>query len=255
VQIEEEFEQRYDATGVEPVRIWIFCRLCRCRMQVRCVPRPALPFRCFCGHAGAFASFDVFTDEDEVRRFTSTYEQIYQTTKDLLRDAEMPMPQTRIYRADEIRRLKRGEPSEVFDSSEEAPGIADDERAFETEAARIWEKAQRAGTAMEKHDALSELARVAYARRDRSPRARSLAYQACEADVKIGRDLLREAMARHKNGERVALKFPTWKRLVALLVEDKQHERALEVASRAVQLGLPGYEEKVDKLRAHLGKR
>src|SRR4051794_24803236 len=118
----EDFEQRYDANATEPLQVWIFCRLCRCRVQVRTVPRPNMPFRCFCGNAGAFTSFDVFRLEEDVVRFAKTFEELYQETKTLLREAEMPMPRTQVYKPGQLKKILAGEeedPTEQLVSSTE----------------------------------------------------------------------------------------------------------------------------------------
>ena len=103
--IQEEYEQRYAPNPPAAVQVWVYCRLCRCRMQVRTLPAPELPFFCFCGNEGTLARFDVFTDEAEVARFAQTFEQLYQETKALMREAAMPMPKTRMYTAEEMKRL------------------------------------------------------------------------------------------------------------------------------------------------------
>ena len=96
--------------------------------------------------------------------------------------------------------------------------------------------------------------RYAYAHRAVHAEARRLCYQACQSDVAAARAVLQEATARHRRGEPVKLTFPLLKRYLALLLEDKQPEQALEVAQHVVSLGLPGYDEHVRKLKAQLGR-
>lgn len=262
-RIQEEYEQRYDKTVRDPMQVWLYCRLCRCRIQVRTIPRPDLPFRCFCGTQGTFAKFDVFADEEEVRRFAQTFEQLYQETKALLLEAEMPMPATRIYKADEIRRLKAGlaadEGSEGaranIESSDEPPLPIIDANQFRQRSREMTDAVQRAPDVLARHEALTELGRYCYQLRSINPEARKLCFQACEHDVQLARETLKEATARWKRGERIVLKFSLFKRLITLLCEDKDYERALEVGMRAVSLGLPGYEERVEKLRSQVARR
>jgi hypothetical protein len=170
MQIEEEFEQRYAPDPLAPVQVWVYCRLCRCRIQVRTVPRPALPFRCFCGTSGTFAKFDVFASEPDAVRFATTFEELYQETKALLREAEIPVPQTRMYTPDEMRRLKAGEDveAEAEADEEELPrpkGATDDLPTFQRRARELTEAVQRATDPLARHDALGAIGRYAFAHR------------------------------------------------------------------------------------------
>ncbi len=254
---QEEFEQRYERNAKSPLQVWLFCRLCRCRVQVRTIPRPELPFRCFCGNAATLGKFDVFQDEEEARRFAKTFEDVYQTTKELMRGADMPMPQTQFYSAEDIKKIKAGidpqaAPDEVSDSSEEEPRFTPEDGAgFKRASKELTDAVVKARDLIERHEALGNVARWAFARRS-LPEARRLAYQACESDLQIAASVVQEATRRYRSGEKLRLKFPTFKRLVQLLVEDKQLEKALGIATRAAQLGLPGYEEKIEALRAKL---
>jgi hypothetical protein len=257
--VNDEFEQRYDPVVREARAVWVYCRLCRCRMQVRTVARPELPFRCFCGNAGTLAKFDVFQDEEETRRFAGTFEDVYQTTKKLLKEAEMPLPETRMYRAEDIKRMKAGldkeRPRHVDSSDEEAVPAVLDAASYKKAAKALTDALARATGPLARHEALSALGTYAYACREQFPDARRLCYQACETDVGMAREVLADATARFKGGETLRLKFPLFKRLVLLLVEDKRLGEALEVAGKAVALGLPGYEEKVEKIRAQLARK
>jgi hypothetical protein len=271
--IQEEYEQRYVANPPAAAQVWVYCRLCRCRMQVRTIPTPDLPFCCFCGNDATLARFDVFGDEAEVTRFAQTFEQLYQETKALMREAAMPMPKTRMYTADEMRRLKAGEDVEEPASPEPAGsdvserdaesgefarpslGSTDDAPTFLRRSRELTEAVQRARDVLQRHEALAQVGRYTYAHRTVHAEARRLCYQACYSDVSLARETLREATARYRKGERVVLKFSLFKRLVAMLVEDDQPERALEVAMHAQSLGIPGYDDHVSRLRAQLASR
>ena len=263
--VEEEFEQRYAPHPPGPLQVWVYCRHCRCRIQVRTIPAPEVPFRCFCGSGGTLARFDVFTDEEEIRRFAATFETLYQETKALMRQADLPMPATAMYSAEEMRRLRAGEDIQAerrAKAEEEAesaelgrPGPGrDDLEAFRARSRELTEKVQRASDPLQRHDLLGVVGRYAFEHRALHPEARRLCYQACQRDVAGARDTLREATARHRRGERVTLTFPLFKRYLGLLVEDGQTEQALEVAKHFVALGLPGYEERVRKLEAQLAR-
>lgn len=261
MHVEEEYEQRYAPSPPGPVQVWVYCRHCRCRIQVRTVPAPDLPFRCFCGTWGTFGKFDVFSDEEEVRRFAATFETLYQETKALMREADLPMPATRMYSADEMRRLRAGEDVNVSRDEDGAPsgehpkqGGTDDLEKFRQRCRDLTEMVQRATDPLQRHDMLGVVGRYAYAHRAVHAEARRLAYQACQSDVAAARAVLQEATARHRRGERVKLTFPLLKRYLNLLLEDKQPEQALEVARHVVSLGLPGYDEHVRKLEAQLGR-
>jgi len=261
VHVEEEYEQRYTPSPIGPVQVWVYCRHCRCRIQVRTVPAPDLPFRCFCGTWGTFAKFDVFSDEEEVRRFAATFETLYQETKALMREADMPMPATRMYSADEMRRLRAGEDVDASRDEDGPPsgeyskqGKTDDLEKFRQRARELTDMVQRATDALQRHDLLGVVGRYAYAHRAVHAEARRLAYQACQSDVAAARAVLQEATSRHRRGEPVKLTFPLLKRYLTLLLEDKQPEQALEVARHVVSLGLPGYDDHVRKLEAQLGK-
>ncbi len=254
--VPEEFEQRYPPPSHEPVQVWIFCRLCRCRMQVRTIPEPRLPFRCYCGYGANLAKFDVFADEDEARRFVGTFEEIYQTTKKLLQEAEMPMPTTRMYKADEVRRIKAGQ-SGTDDSTEEEPEQekGEDDKAFRAATRQFTDAVVKAKDVLERHEALAKLGSYAFARRAHFPDAKRVCHQACETDVQMAHEVVKEATRRWKRGEAVKLKFPTFKRLILLYVEERQLDRALEVAVKGAQLGLPGYDERVQMLRNQIAKQ
>ena len=264
--IQEEYEQRYTPHPPAAVQVWVYCRLCRCRIQVRTIPRPDLPFRCFCGNDASLGRFDVFADEAEAARFAQTFEQLYQETKALMREAAMPMPKTRMYTAEEMKRLKAGEEVEPADEAaepEEAesgelarPALAvDDAPTFLRRSRELTEAVQRARDVVQRHEALSQVGRYTFSHREKHAEARRLCYQACYSDVSLARETLREATARYRKGERVVLRFPLFKRLVAMLVEDDQPERALEVALHAQSLGIPGYDDHVQRLRAEVAKR
>ncbi len=255
--VPEEFEQHYPAPSEQPVQVWVFCRLCRCRIQVRTVPTPALPFRCFCGYAGTLAKFDVFAAEEAARRFAGTFEQIYQATKELMQEAEMPLTRTARYSPEEVARF-RAHVASVTDSVEEEVPLrlpGEDAASFGQAVRRFGDLINRARDVLARHEALSSLGVFAFARRAAVPEARRVCYQACEADLQIAGAVLAEATRRHRAGEPVALKFALIKRLVMLLTEDKQLPRALDVAVRGAQLGLPGYEERIQMLRAEIAKQ
>jgi hypothetical protein len=264
--IQEEYEQRYVPNPPAAVQVWVYCRLCRCRIQVRTIPRPDLPFCCFCGNDATLGRFDVFTDEGEIARFAQTFEQLYQETKALMREAAMPMPKTRMYTADEMRRLKAGEeveppeqpePAREAESGEHArPALStDDAPTFLRRSRELTEAVQRARDVVQRHEALTQVGRYTYAHRAVHAEARRLCYQACYSDVSLARETLREATARYRKGERVLLKFSLFKRLVSLLLEDDQPERALEVALHAQSLGIPGLDDHVPRLRAQVASR
>jgi hypothetical protein len=272
--IQEEYEQRYAANPPAAVQVWVYCRLCRCRIQVRTIPTPDLPFRCFCGNEATFARFDVFTDEGEVARFAQMFETLYQETKALMREAAMPMPKTRMYTADEMRKLKSGELVEPADetsaSSDEGSGereapesgefprpvlATDDAPTFLRRSRELTEAVQKARDVFVRHEALNAVGKYTFTHRERHIESRRLCYQACYSDVSLARELLREATARFRRGERVVLKFSLFKRLITLHCEDDQPERALEVALHAQSLGIPGYDDHVLRLKAQVAKR
>ena len=259
MNLEEEYEQKYEAGDSEPVQVWVFCRLCRCRVQIRTNPRPELPFRCYCGQQGTLERFDVFSEEDEARRFASTFEEIYQATKELLQGANMPIATTAHYSPEQMRALKDGTGDAVIDSAEEeAPPqmrTEDAEAGFKKTTRVLTDAVVRARDILEKHEALTQLGVYVFARRTHFADARRLCYQACESDVRMATDVVREAARRHRLGEQVRLRFSLFKRLIMLYVEDRQLERALQVAIRGTQLGLPGYEERIQLLRAQLAKQ
>jgi len=243
VDVESEYTQKYPATGNEPLQVWIYCRLCRCRIQVRTVPRQNLPFRCFCGHAGTFAEFDVFQDENEVRRFAQTFEEIYQTTKRFLREADMPAPpKTAMYGANEAARI-------LAESNETDPD------AFRARLGELAQAIGRAHDVIERHEAFVALAEYADEMIGNFPEARAHLVQACRMDVEQASAVAREAVARHKQGKPVKLKFPTFRILADLFEEEGNLAGALEVASRAKAIGLPGHEERISRLRTQVGQR
>jgi hypothetical protein len=256
----DEFEQKYDAKLDDPVQVWLFCRLCRCRVQVRTVPRPQLPFRCFCGNEGTFLQFDVFAKEEDVVRFAKTFEDLYQETKNLLREAEMPMPGTQVYKPGEIKRLLAAEDARASAradaTSDEASDVGDEaEGDGRKDAVReLMAAVQDAPDLLTRHEAMNALGKYLFPRRKRNAELKRLCYQTCEAQVGSARDVIREASARYRQGKPVQLSFPLVKRLVALLTEDGKLEKALEVAQRAAALGIPGYDERVKKLRAKLDR-
>lgn len=239
---DSECTQKYPTNGNEPIQVWILCRLCRCRIQVRTVPRPNLPFRCFCGYAGTLSAFDVLVDEDETRRLAQTFEEIYQTTKRFLREADMPAPpKTAMYGANEVARI-------LEESNEQDPA------AFRAKLGELAAGIGRARDIIERHEALVALAEYADEQMGTFPEARAHLVQACRMDVEQASAVAREAVARHKRGQPVKLKFPTFRLLGDLMEEDGNLAGALEVASRAKALGLPGHEERISRLRAQIGR-
>jgi hypothetical protein len=256
--VSDDFEQKYDAALSAPVQVWLYCRLCRCRIQVRTVPRPTLPFRCFCGNSATFSKFDVFAKEEEVVRFAKTFEELYQTTKSFMQEAEMPMPKTRMYQTGELEKYiteaRNERVDQSMDESESEAEAPETPAHYKEQVRELTGKVQKAQDVLERHEALSALGRFLFPRRDRFQDARRFCYQACDADVALARDVLREAAARRQRGEPIQLRFSLFKRLIALNTEDKNLERALEVAQRAVALGIPGYDDKVAKLKAQLGE-
>jgi hypothetical protein len=256
--VQEEFEQRYDATGNDPTKVWVFCRLCRCRIQVRTVPRPTLPIRCFCGYSGTLAKFDAFADEEEARRFATTFEDLYQTTKALLKEAEMPMPATRVYRPGDLQRAleKDSGSSGDDDVTREAQLAAnEDEATYRTRARSLTEAVGRTQEPIARHEALSRLGAFYFARRSARNDARRLCHQACGADAQTAALVVREAGVRMRRGEKIRLHFPSFRVLVTLHEEEGAIERALDTATRAAALGLTGYDETVSRLRALAGPR
>jgi hypothetical protein len=257
--VSDEYEQRYDASRKEPLAIWLFCRLCRTRIQLRTVPRKELPFRCFCGYAGTLSAFDVFEDEDEVRKFAKTFEDLYQTTKALMKEAEMPLPATRFYSTEDAKRIVSGEraaaaePS-LSDSSERPAAPTEDEASYRRTSRTLADAVVDAPDLLARHDALTKLSGFLFARRARYPDAKRLCHQACTADVQSARDVVAEAGVRHRRGERVKLTFPSFRQLVTLYEEENLFDRALEVASRAAALGLPKFDESIARLRAKLAR-
>jgi hypothetical protein len=258
VKTDEEFEQKYETGGDEPVQVWVYCRLCRCRVQIRTKPTPELPFRCYCGQQGTLGTFDVFSEEDEARRFASTFEDIYQATKELLHGANMPMVTTGQYSPEQMRALKEGRDPVIDSAEEEAPPLMrteDAEAGFKQTTRVLTDAVVRAHDILEKHEALTQLGVYVFVRRSQFADARRLCYQACETDVHMATDVVKEAARRHRLGQPVRLKFSLFKRLIMLYVEDRQLERALQVAIRGTQLGFPGYEERIQMLRAQLAKQ
>lgn len=267
--MQDEFEQRYTEGGEQPIQVWLFCRLCRCRIQVRTKPSRKLPFRCFCGNQGTFAQFDVFAREEDVVRFVKTFEELYQETKQLMAEAEMPMPRTQTFKPGELQRLmasgstEDAEPGRPTSSLEQTMdevtsdvgGAADDvAERYDAQVKTLTAAVKEARGVIERNEALTALGKFLYPRRKQVGDAKRLCYQACEAQVSSARDVLAEASRRWKQGERVSLSFPLFKRLIALLQEDGKVEKALEVAQRAAAIGIPGYDERVAKLRGKLGR-
>lgn len=254
MQPEREFEQRYTAGPSAPVQVWIYCRQCRCRIQVRTIPLPTLPFRCFCGAAGTFAEFDVFSDEEEIRHYAATFETLYQETKALMRQADMRMPRTAMYSAEEMRRLLASEESGGGEITRAPLSDQEDLETFRARSRALAEQVQRATDPIQRHELLGELGRHAYAHRMHHDEARRLCHQTCQSDLALAQEVLRAAAERHRRGEQVRLSFPMFKRYLQLLAEDGQLARALEVARHIVALGLPGYEEQVRRLEAALAR-
>ncbi len=182
----------------------------------------------------------------------------------------MPMPRTQTFKPGDLQRLmaqesqdpeksgRRGPPSSMEQTMDEVTSevgaVEDVAERYEVQVKHLTAAVQKATGILERHEALTVLGKYLYPRRKQLAEAKRLCYQACEAQVSSARDVLREASLRWKQGEKVQLSFPLFKRLVALLQEDGKLEKALEVAQRAAAIGIPGYDERVAKLRAKLGR-
>lgn len=245
---DQENVQEYDATVSEPVRVWVFCRECRCRLQVRCVPRPELPFACLCGQQGTLAEFSVFDREERAKEVSGAFEVGYQAAKEAL-SSMMTFKKTRMYSV----------PAEVGSLLDESSDGSDRyaPKPFETEAeyqeqidgllARL-EGSQK--DVLARHEALTEIVRFTFPRRQLRSAAKAYCVRACQADLQQLDALVRQVQQARKVGATVRLTIPAFRKLIQIHQEDGNIPAALAVAVRARASGMPGFEETIAELKA-----
>lgn len=236
--------QEYDFTVEAPVQVWVFCRKCRCRLQVRMVPRPSLDFACLCGAHAPLAGFDVFDDEDRAREVAEQFELAYQATKEALSPI-IPMHQTSMLSAELVASLKAGMEAsgsgEISAMGEHEPPPNETEDAYQARLAELMADVQAAGTdLLARHDALNAVARFGFERRHLRHAARTVCIRACEADLSKIHELIQAVRATRSTNRR--LKLPAFRQLVDIFKETGDVRRAREVAMMAKSVGMPGFD-------------
>lgn len=244
--------QEYDPTVSEPVRVWVFCRDCRCRLQVRMVPRPTLPFSCLCGNRGALGDFDVLDREERAREVAETFEVAYQATKEVLSPI-MTMKKTRMYHSSGDFRALLEQKSEATPAADErhAPAAFESEAEYKTTLGRLMGALDAAGNDLvRRHEALTEVAEFAFPRRHLRSASRAFCVRACEADLQQIEALIRVV---RQTAPKTRLRFPSFRFLIKIHQEAGDLNEALRVAIRAKTTGMPGFEETIAELKAARG--
>jgi hypothetical protein len=257
---DEGYIQDYDLGRQQ--QLFIYCRMCRSTFPVAFKPRTKkVKLRCLCGHEAPLGELDVFRSKADVDEHAAFYERVYRAAKDALRDAGIPMPPSGKYKR--VEEVAEDSGFTSFQSEEDESDIRwayqpEDESEHDAAALRgrlseLEEEIRGAGDLMQRHEALSRLVEWAYCRRHFDEAVYTRFRHACIEDIKIAREVTQEARRRKKRGEQVRLKFTSFKHLVIDLRENQDYEAALRVMERAAALGLKGYAEKAQRLRARIG--
>lgn len=243
--------------------LFIYCRLCRRIFPVVFKPRPTVRLRCTCGNEAALQELDVFRSDRAAREHAAFYEKVYQAAKSALREAGVPLPPSGKFKLADF--MTGGTITSADTPAEDESDIrssyvgADSESDItpETVSARLDGFGARLAGATDPfalHEVLSEVIEWAFVRRHHDPRARARLLAACEEDMELAPALVTGARQRLRDsGERVRLTFTSFKHLVLVHEEDGALDEALAVAERAARLGLKGYAERADDLRARRG--
>jgi hypothetical protein len=246
----QENLQEYDPTVSDPVRVWVFCRDCRCRLQVRMVPRPALPFACLCGKRGALADFDVLDQEARAKEVAETFEVAYAATKEAL-SPFMDLQKTRMYNSGEFAALLESEEAAPLEAKKEErfpPQPFESEADFQGQLDTLMKALDGAGgDLLARHEALTDVAEFTFARRQLRSAARAFCVRACKGDIDQIRALI-AAVSQSNPGAR--LRFPSFRMLITIYEEAGDLKTALRVAKRAQRVGMPGFDAVIDRLKA-----
>jgi hypothetical protein len=257
---DEGFIQKYDLGRKQ--QLFIYCRLCRSTFPVAFKPRSRkVKLRCLCGNEAPLKELDVFRTQKEVTEHANFYQRIYRAAKDALKDAGIPMPPSGKYRKVEDVQKDSGFTSfysEESDASTIRDAYIEEEEsehsapALRSKLKEFEEELEYAGDTYERHLLLSEIVEWTYCRRHFNEDVYAAFRSACRQDIGMAGDVVREAKRRKRAGEKVRLKFTSFKHLILDLEEDGEHGKALRVAEQAVALGLKNYEERARELRNRL---
>lgn len=256
---EQGFVQDYDVGRTQ--ELFIYCRLCRRIFPVQFKPRPTVRLRCTCGHEAPLVELDVFRTDRGAREHAAFYEKVYQAAKTALRDAGIPLPPSGKFRLADF--MEPGTVTSADTPDEDESDIRSSYREPSDESdvtpagvsARLDRFIARLDEVQEpfsRHEALSELIEWAYVRRHRDSRTRERLLAACKEDMALAPILVEEARRRLKTGERVRLSFTSFKHLALVHEEEDALREALAVVERAAKLGLKGYAERAQELRARI---
>lgn len=257
---DQGFVQDYDVGRKQ--ELFIYCRLCRRIFPVLFKPRPTVRLRCTCGHEAPLSELDVFRTERAAREHATFYEKVYQAAKSALRDAGIPLPPSGKFRLADFMAPGTVTSADTPDEDESDIRSSYREPSDESDVTPAGLSARLDGLIARlegekepfaRHEALSELIEWAYVRRHRDARARERLLAACKEDMALAPMLVEEVRRRLKaGGERVRLSFTSFKHLALVHEEDEALHEALAVVERAARLGLKGYAERAEELRARI---
>ncbi len=232
------YHQDYDPTAATKQEIYIFCRDCRKAFRVKVKARPRVKVRCTCGHAGRLEELDVFSDKEAAREFAVFYTSIVRDVKNVLRANDLPVPDSG--------RFTGNGPQVAVQQADEHPRSA--------EITALRQKALAAEDVVERHELLSELITLTFSCRKLVTGALEQCLDACRVDLSLVPMLVQEGKRRRKAGNPIRLTFTCFKHLSILLEEAGELDQALDVAEQGKSLGLKGYDERIERLRAELGR-
>jgi hypothetical protein len=241
--------QEYDPTLTAATRVWVFCRECRCRLQVNLVPRPNLPFACLCGHGGTLAEFDVMEREERAKEVAELFEVAYQASKEILAPI-MDFKKTRMFSgrfASLVQSVKGGGESEE-QLTAHSPAAHESEAVYQAKLADLMATLDSAGAhPVARHGALNAIAEFTYERRHLRSASRAFCIRACESDHELLEALFETI---RKTNPDARLRLPSFKFLVEIYKEAGDIKKALRIAKRAQLIGLPGFDQRIEALEA-----
>jgi hypothetical protein len=211
---ENPFAQEYDPGDRAPVRLHIFCRLCRTVFGVTFRPRASARLRCVCGQEALLRELDVYSSEARARDFAALYEKIYRAAKDALRAANLPIPPSGKLPRAGIRdgtqlpsdildlRVRPDDPEDHSDIASSYVGDGSDVRGDDAreEEAGLQELVRNAVDVVTRHEALTELIEHLYSTRHHLTGGLERFVEACRADMALAPELIREVKRRKRSG-------------------------------------------------------
>lgn len=237
---EDGFYQEYEV-GSAAQKVVIFCRMCRRNFPCRIPGNERARVKCLCGHDGRLAEFDVFESKERAKDFAVWYGRIMGAVREQLEGANFgARPGS-----------DSGASSDLIDSV--VDGAVDGTADYQQQAASLEAQlaaAEAGGDVLEVHEVLTEFIALTYKVRIQISTARKRCVELCRRDIDLVPEILRAGRERQsESGEFPRLAFSSFKHLAIILEEDGELAEALAVSRQAKDLGLRGYEERIDRLQ------